>query len=80
METAAHLFGYVGEVTERQLQRPEYEGIESGTIVGQAGVEQAYNKLLMGVDGNKTVVVNSVGREIGQPVDLRPRRSAGRCS
>jgi penicillin-binding protein 2 len=72
METAAHLFGYVGEVTERQLQRPEYEGIESGTIVGQAGVEQAYNKLLMGVDGNKTVVVNSVGREIGQPVDLRP--------
>jgi len=72
METAAHLFGYVGEITERQLQRPEYEGIESGTIVGQAGVEQAYNKLLMGVDGNKTVVVNSVGREIGQPVDLRP--------
>ena len=74
METAAHLFGYVGEITERQLQRPEYEGIEAGTIVGQAGVEQAYNKLLMGVDGNKTVVVNSVGREIGAPVDERPAR------
>ena len=29
-ELAAHLFGYVGEVTETQLQRAEYEGIEAG--------------------------------------------------
>ena len=63
-DMAAHLFGYVGEVTEAQLQRDEYEGVESGTIVGQAGIEQAYNRLLMGTEGNKTVVVNSVGREI----------------
>ena len=33
----AHLFGYVGEVTEAQLARPEYKGIEPGTMVGQAG-------------------------------------------
>ena len=63
-ESAAHLFGYVGEVTEAQLQRTEYEGVESGTVVGQAGIELAYNRLLMGTEGNKTVVVNSVGREI----------------
>src|SRR5262245_25479564 len=63
-DMAAHLFGYVGEVTEPQLQRTEYEGVDPGSIVGQAGVEQAYNKLLMGVDGSKTVVVNSKGREI----------------
>jgi len=61
---AAHLFGYVGEITEAQLQRADYEGVDSGTIVGQAGIEQAYNRLLMGTEGNKTVVVNSVGREI----------------
>ncbi len=63
-DLAAHLFGYVGEITDAQLQRADYHGIESGTIVGQAGVEQAYNKYLMGTEGNKTVVVNSVGREI----------------
>jgi penicillin-binding protein 2 len=63
-DLAAHLFGYVGEVTEAQLQRPDFEGVESGTVVGQAGVELAYNRLLMGQEGNKTVVVNSVGREI----------------
>jgi penicillin-binding protein 2 len=63
-DMAAHLFGYVGEVTPAQMQRPEYDGMEPGTIVGQAGVELAYNKMLMGTDGSKTVVVNSVGREI----------------
>jgi len=63
-DAAAHLFGYVGEVSDAQLQKADYEGVDPGTIVGQAGVEQAYNKLLMGVEGNKQVVVNSVGREI----------------
>jgi penicillin-binding protein 2 len=69
-EMAAHLFGYVGEVREDQLQRADYAGIEPGAIVGQAGIELAYNQMLMGADGTRTVVVNSVGREIGTvPVD-----------
>lgn len=64
-DMAAHVFGYVAEVTEAQLQRADYAGIEAGALVGQAGAEQAYNRLLMGKEGNRTVVVNSVGREIG---------------
>jgi penicillin-binding protein 2 len=63
-DMAAHLFGYVTEVTEAQLQKSEYEGVESGDLVGQAGIEQAYNKVLMGSEGNRAVVVNSLGREI----------------
>ena len=62
---AAHLFGYVAEVTEAQLQKADYEGAEPGELVGQAGIEQAYNRVLMGTEGTKTVIVNSVGREIG---------------
>lgn len=61
---AAHLIGYVGEVTDAQLARPEYKDIQGGAIVGQAGVEQTYNPLLMGSDGARHVVVNSRGREI----------------
>jgi penicillin-binding protein 2 len=38
--------------------------VASGSIVGQQGVERVYNKLLMGRDGAKVVVVNSTGREI----------------
>jgi penicillin-binding protein 2 len=65
-ELAAHLFGYVGEVRETQLQKAEYAGVEAGAIVGQAGVEQAYNKLLMGNEGNRSVIVNVRGQEVQQ--------------
>ena len=59
---AAHLFGYVGEVNDAQVS--EDNGLKSGDIVGQQGIEKAYNALLMGEDGARRVVVNSVGREI----------------
>jgi penicillin-binding protein 2 len=59
---AAHLFGYVGEVNDAQVS--DDEGLKSGDVVGQAGIEKIYNALLMGQDGAKRVVVNSVGREI----------------
>src|SRR5712691_6364112 len=59
---AAHLFGYVGEVNDEQIA--EAENLKSGDIVGQSGVEKTYNSMLMGEDGAKRVVVNSVGREI----------------
>ncbi len=65
-DMAAHLFGYVSEVREDQLARPEFKGIEAGAIVGQSGVEHAYNNLLMGTEGTRAVVVNSVGREINE--------------
>ena len=61
---ASHLFGYVGEVTDAQLQGAADTRMRSGAIVGQSGVEQRYNELLMGDDGERHVVVNSVGREI----------------
>jgi penicillin-binding protein 2 len=63
-DVGAHLFGYVGEVTEAQLQRADYKDLNAGAIVGQAGLEHAYNPLLMGIEGAKDVIVNSRGREI----------------
>ncbi|MEX1127090.1 MAG: penicillin-binding protein 2 [Vicinamibacterales bacterium] len=63
-EKAGHLFGYVGEVSEVQLARADYKDLAPGAIIGQAGVEQAYNDLLMGIEGRKDVIVNSRGREI----------------
>jgi penicillin-binding protein 2 len=61
-QVAAHLFGYVGEVNDTQVA--ENNGLKSGDIVGQNGIEKSYNTLLMGEDGARHVVVNSVGREI----------------
>jgi penicillin-binding protein 2 len=59
---AAHVFGYVGEVSDAQVTSSD--SLKSGDIVGQAGIEKVYNEMLMGEDGAKRVVVNSVGREI----------------
>jgi len=66
----AHLFGYVGEITDAQLVRPEFTGLTPGAVVGQAGVEQTYNNLLMGKDGAREVIVNSLGREISKREEL----------
>ena len=59
---AAHLFGYVGEVNDEQVAGQDV--LKSGDIVGQSGIEKVYNAQLMGEDGARRVVVNSVGREI----------------
>jgi penicillin-binding protein 2 len=58
----AHLFGYVGEVNDAQVAVDN--SLKSGDIVGQSGIEKVYNAMLMGEDGARRVVVNSVGREI----------------
>ncbi len=60
---AAHLIGYVGEVSEDMLNRPQYELYAPGDVVGRSGVEQTYNAMLMGTDGSRRVVVNSRGKE-----------------
>src|SRR5262245_53924035 len=56
---AAHLFGYVGEVSDQQVS--DSDKLKSGDIVGQSGIEKIYNAMLMGEDGARHVVVNSVG-------------------
>ena len=68
-EMAAHLIGYVGEASEDQMQA---DRVTTGSLVGQFGVERVYNKLLMGEDGAKRVVVNSVGREIRTLEEIPP--------
>lgn len=63
---AAHAFGYVGEIQEAQLSSTEFSALplQPGAIIGQTGLERYYNANLMGTDGNRFVVVNSVGREL----------------
>ena len=65
---AAQLFGYVGEARDTQVG----DGVSQGDIIGQQGVERAYNKLLMGEDGARRVVVNSMGREIKTIEEVPP--------
>lgn len=62
---AAQLIGYVGEVSESELNTPRYAFYSPGDVVGKAGVEESYDEILRGQDGSRDVVVDSRGREMG---------------
>jgi penicillin-binding protein 2 len=61
----AHVSGYVGEVSEDQIEESGGR-YRPGDIVGKAGLERQYNDHLMGIDGMRRSVVNSIGREVGR--------------
>src|ERR1700728_793931 len=63
---AAHLIGYVGEVSEEDLNNPKFAYYEPGDVVGKAGVEETYDEILRGTDGSMDVIVDSHGREVGR--------------
>jgi penicillin-binding protein 2 len=57
----AHVIGYVGEVTETELNTPEFAKYTQGDIIGKTGIEREYNDTLMGVDGQQQWVVDNLG-------------------
>ena len=60
---AAHAIGYVGEVSEVELNTPEFARFRQGDMIGKDGIEREYNDTLMGVDGQRQVEVDSFGNE-----------------
>jgi len=65
-DTAAHLFGNVGEVTAEQLKQPRYAGLHQGDTVGQSGIEYEYDRFLRGKPGTDRVQVDALGRPTEQ--------------
>ncbi|TAJ25512.1 MAG: penicillin-binding protein 2 [Nitrospirae bacterium] len=61
--TAAHVIGYVGEVSSDQLEKIESEDLHQGSLVGQYGVEKAYDRFLRGKAGQKVIEVDALGHE-----------------
>src|SRR6202165_4164400 len=59
----AHAAGYVGEVSEQQIEASNGR-LRPGDFAGKTGLEHQYNDLLQGTDGMRRVVVNSVGKEV----------------
>ncbi len=62
--TAAHLIGYLSEITESDLKSENYQGYYSGEDVGKFGVEGAFEKYLHGKRGGRQVEVDAIGRRI----------------
>ncbi|BFU95726.1 MAG: Penicillin-binding protein 2 [Nitrospira sp.] len=60
---AAHVLGYVGEVSAEQLEKPEFSELHQGSIVGQYGVEKYFDRIMRGMAGQKSVEVDALGHE-----------------
>ncbi|MES2391890.1 MAG: penicillin-binding protein 2 [Acidobacteriota bacterium] len=61
----ANVIGYVGEISENDLNLPRYAFYEPGDVVGKSGIEESYDSILRGTDGSRDVIVNSHGKELG---------------
>jgi len=61
----AHAVGYVGEVSEQQIESSNGK-LRMGDFAGKFGLERQYNDILIGTDGKRRVIVNSVGKEVGR--------------
>ena len=57
--------GYVGEVSENEIDASDGR-LRPGDMSGKSGLEKQYNDMLMGTDGLRRVIVNSVGKETGR--------------
>ncbi|NBX17319.1 MAG: penicillin-binding protein 2 [Proteobacteria bacterium] len=82
---SAHLFGYLGEVTNRELDSlnsvaRDYQ-YKVGSIIGKMGVEKKYENSLRGIEGKDYLQVDAFGRlQSASAMDfgLSTRKSATR--
>ena len=74
---AAHVIGYVGEITEQELESGTIRGARGGTIVGRDGLERQYEAQLRGEDGVRFIEVDALGRtvrEVSSAATLEPQQ------
>jgi penicillin-binding protein 2 len=61
-ELACHVLGYLGEISEDELNSGQDQGYRMGDLVGRAGIEKQYESVLRGVDGVLYAEVDALGR------------------
>ena len=61
---AGHLTGYVQAVTAEDLEKMAGKGYHANSVIGRAGLEQAYEEELRPVDGTRIIIENGEGDTI----------------
>jgi penicillin-binding protein 2 len=61
---ASHLIGYLGEISQDELEKEEFSNHKMGYLVGKYGVEQKFEFALMGENGGRQIEVNAMGQKI----------------
>ena len=60
---ASHVLGYLGEITENELEDLKGYGYHMKDLIGRAGIEKQYDTDLTGLDGGTQVEVDNRGRQ-----------------
>ncbi len=63
-ELGAHTFGYVGEISDSELEKGKLNGYRPGDILGKIGLEKVWDKEIRGTDGGAQIEVNVAGKPI----------------
>ena len=68
-EAFAHVSGYLGKVDENEIGKVNPKCVEKGivkadSLVGRSGLEEYYDCVLRGVDGEELIEVDSMGRKV----------------
>jgi penicillin-binding protein 2 len=71
-EFAAHLIGYIGKVSPDQQGMDEYADLPPDFLIGQYGVEKAYDTIIRGEAGKRGVEVDAMGRQIRTIYTVEP--------
>lgn len=74
-EYFAHIIGYVGKITESELETLSAEAENSYTldsVVGKLGVEKSYDSYLQGTCGEMRVILNNQGQVVSRDVITEP--------
>lgn len=62
---AAHILGFVGQITPEHLNAWAELGYKGNEVVGVTGIELSAQEILRGTDGSSEIMVNTQGRQTG---------------
>jgi penicillin-binding protein 2 len=63
-DLSCHLFGYIREISDRELEQQKGRGYRLGDNIGKTGLERTYEEYLRGVSGGKNFEVDIHGRPL----------------
>jgi len=69
---ASHLFGYIGEISEKELALPDFADYNPGDYMGKSGIERSFEKYLHGEDGGREIEVDARGRYLRTVSEVLP--------
>ena len=72
-KSAAHLLGYIGEISDKELDMEAFSDYNLGDYIGKNGVEKAWESVLHGNDGGRQLEAASRGRVLRVLSETSPK-------